>query len=101
MLAVLPADCRIDLDLMRCELGNEPIEMASEPEMDQLFPDCERGAMPPFGSLYHLATIVDETLAEDNRIVFEANSRREAIRMNYRDFAAIEHPRVGHFAQPC
>ena len=101
VLAVLPADRRIDLDRMRTELGGEQVEMACEPEMEQLFPDCESGAVPPFGSLYHLPTIVDASLTADDRIVFEAQCHDRAIRMNYRDFAALERPRIGHFAQPC
>ena len=99
VLAVLPATCQVDMEEMRQELGDERIEMATENEMDQLFPDCERGAIPPFGSMYHVPTVVDETLAEDERIVFEGQNHEEAIGMAYRDFEAIEHPRHGHFAR--
>lgn len=98
-LAVLPATHHVDLELARADLGEDRCEMASEEEMDRLFPDCERGAMPPFGSLYELPTIVDESLAEDEEIVFEAQTRQDAIRMAYRDYEAIEHPRHGHFAR--
>jgi Ala-tRNA(Pro) deacylase len=66
--------------------------------MDLLFPDCERGAIPPFGSLYRIPTVVDESLALDDEIVFEGQNHQEAIRMTYRDYAAVEHPRLGHFA---
>src|SRR5262245_24591100 len=55
-LAVLPATHRVDLTLLGHELGEEHVEMASEEEMDGLFPDCERGALPPFGSLYNVPT---------------------------------------------
>ncbi|HXG13308.1 MAG TPA: YbaK/EbsC family protein [Gemmataceae bacterium] len=98
-LAVLPATHRVNLEQVRQALGEEQVEMASEEEMDRLFPDCERGAMPPFGSLYHLPTIVDESLAEDEQIVFEAQNHEEAIRMAYRDYEALEQPRKAHFAQ--
>jgi Ala-tRNA(Pro) deacylase len=96
---VLPAPYRIDLTSIGREIGEENVEMASEEEIQQMFPDCEVGAMPPFGSLYHLPTYVDESLAEDNRIVFEAQCHEEAIRMNYRDYEELEHPVRGHFAQ--
>src|SRR5438552_623318 len=69
-LAVLPATHRVDLDRVRVDLGEEQVEMATEEEMDRLFPDCERGALPPFGSLYSLPTVVDEALAADEQIVF-------------------------------
>jgi Ala-tRNA(Pro) deacylase len=98
VLAVLPATHQVDLERLRQDLGGARIEMATEEEMDRVFPDCERGALPPFGSLYHLPTFVDESLAEDEQIVFEAQNHEEAIRMRYRDYEALEHPRMGHFA---
>src|SRR5262249_736121 len=98
VLAVLPATHSVDLAEMGRDLGAAEVEMASEQEIEQIFPDCERGAMPPFGSLYRLPTIVDETLTEDERIVFDAQSHQDAIRMAFRDYAALEHPRIGHFA---
>ena len=97
MLVVLPASCRIDLDQLRQELGEPEVELATEDEIEQLFSDCERGAMPPFGSLYHLPTVVDEALAQDE-IVFEGQDHEEAVKMAYEDFESIEHPRKGHFA---
>ena len=98
LLAVLPATHRVDLERLREDLGEDQVGLASETEMDLLFPDCERGAMPPFGSLYHLETLVDDSLAEDEEIVFEAQTHEDAIRMSYRDFETVEHPRHGHFA---
>jgi len=98
VLAVLPATHHVNLeDVGEC-LGEERVEMASEADMDKLFPDCERGAMPPFGSMYQLPTLVDDALAEDEEIVFEGQNHSEAIRMTYRDFEEVEHPRRGHFA---
>jgi Ala-tRNA(Pro) deacylase len=97
MLVVLPASCRIDMDHLRQELGEPEIELATEDEIEQLFADCERGAMPPFGSLYHLPTVMDESLAQDE-IVFEGQDHDEAVRMAYKDYETIEHPRMGHFA---
>jgi Ala-tRNA(Pro) deacylase len=99
VVAVLPATHRVDLERVRADLGEEQVEMACEEEMDQLFPDCERGALPPFGSLYQLPTVVDESLAQDEEIVFEAQNHEEAIRMAYRDFETLEHPRHGRFAE--
>jgi len=100
-LAVLPATHRIDFDRVRQALGEDSIEMASEQEIEHVFPDCERGAMPPFGSLYRVRTVVDEALAADERIVFDGQNHEEAIRIRFRDFAALEHPKIGQFARPC
>jgi Ala-tRNA(Pro) deacylase len=99
VMTVLPANQKVDLEQVRQCLGADWVELASEAEMDRLFPDCERGAIPPFGSLYHLPTVVDESLAADEQIVFEAQNHEEAIRMAYRDYEALEHPRKAHFAQ--
>jgi Ala-tRNA(Pro) deacylase len=98
LMAVLPATHKVDLEELRRELGEEQLELATEQDMDQLFPDCERGALPPFGSLYQMPTVVDESLAADEQIVFEGQNHEEAIRMAYRDYEAVEHPRMGHFA---
>lgn len=98
VLVVLPSIHQVDLERVRRELQAERVVMASEQEMAELFPDCEPGAIPPFGSLYHLTTLVDESLAEDDDIIFEANTHQQAIRMSYRDFQEQEHPRIGHFA---
>jgi Ala-tRNA(Pro) deacylase len=98
VLAVLPATHQVDLEQLRQDMGEPRMEMASEEDMERLFPDCERGALPPFGSLYHLPTLVDDSLAEDEQIVFEGQNHEEAIRMRYCDYEAMEHPRRGHFA---
>jgi len=97
VLAVLPATHQVDLERVRQDLG-EDVQMATEDEMERVFPDCERGAMPPFGSLYHVQTLVDESLAQDDQIVFENQNHEEAIRMSYQDYEALEHPRKGRFA---
>ena len=98
MLAVLPATHHIDLEQLRTDFGDERIALANEDEMDRLFPDCERGAVPPFGSLYQLPTLLDDSLAEDESIVFEGPDHEQAIRMSFQDYEALEHPRHAHFA---
>lgn len=98
MLAVLPATHQIDLEQLRDDLGDPRIELAAEEEMDRLFPDCERGAVPPFGSLYQVPTIMDDSLVGDESIVFEGPDHEQAIRMSLHDYEAVEHPRHGRFA---
>lgn len=97
VLVVVPANRFVDLQRIREWLGNVPVEMASEDEMDQLFPNCERGAIPPFGSVYHIDTLVDDTLAQDEQIVFQAGTHEDAIRMTYHDYEVVEHPLRGDF----
>lgn len=96
-LAVLPASHRIDLRLLR-EAAHSTVALASEEEFKGAFPGCETGAMPPFGSLYGLQVLVDETVTHDREIVFNAGSHTELIRLAYEDFARLEGPKVLKFS---
>ena len=98
ILAVLPAPHHVRLDQLGAEVG-KPLRLATEQEFSSLFPDCEPGAMPPFGSLYNLPAYVDESLAADEAIVFNAGTHRDAIRMWYDDFVRVAKPQVCSFAQ--
>ncbi len=98
VLAILPATCRLDLDRARQATGAQILELADEPDFVKLFPDCELGALPPFGSQFGIKTLVDKALTRDDEIVFEGNTLRESIRMKYRDFAELEKPIVASFA---
>lgn len=94
VMAVLPATRHVNFEKARAALQAGPVMLADEAEFTRLFPDCERGALPPFGSQYGLTTMVDETLTRDEEIVFEANTHHEAILMRYSDYAELEQPQV-------
>jgi Ala-tRNA(Pro) deacylase len=94
IVAVLPATSMIDFAMASRNLGDTELALATEIEMADICPDCEIGALPPFGSHYGLKTLVDESLAADEWIVFEGNSHTEAIRMKFADFCDLEHPLV-------
>jgi Ala-tRNA(Pro) deacylase len=96
--AVVPADRVVDLDRLLLLTGSRTIRLAREDELDWLFPECESGAMPPFGPLYHQAVFVDESLASEPRIAFHAGTHRDAVSMRYMDFEHLIHPTVGYFA---
>ncbi len=97
-LAVVPASHRIDLRLLQAATGVAKAMLASEEEFKDAFPGCETGAMPPFGSLYGLPVLVDETVTHDREIVFNAGSHTELIRLAYEDFARLEGPKVLRFS---
>ena len=97
-MAVLPASRHIDFELLREAVGARTVGLASEREFKGLFPECEVGAMPPFGNLYGLKTYVADALAEDDTIAFNAGTHTELIRMPYRDFARLVNPMVLEFA---
>lgn len=96
-LAVVRAQDKVDVGLVGGLLGGQ-VRLATEQEFRDAFPDCELGAMPPLGNLYNVATLVDEELAKDDNIVFNAGTHTEAIRMTYADFAAHAKPRVGRIS---
>jgi Ala-tRNA(Pro) deacylase len=98
VLTVLPATHRVDPDRLAEILGVSRVQIASEDEVERVFADCERGALPPFGRLYGLTTVVDASLAGVSEIVFLGNSRHEGVRMSYRDYEAVEGPIRARFA---
>jgi Ala-tRNA(Pro) deacylase len=97
ILAVLPAYLMVDLEALRALADARHIRFASEPELATLYPDCEPGAMPPFGDLYLQRVFVDRNLVGEMRMVFNAGTHTDAIEMHYNDFAEITHPVVGAF----
>jgi len=97
ILAVLPGSRHVKLDKLAAAIG-KPVRLASEAEFASLFPDCELGAMPPFGALYNLPVYVDESLAKDAEVVFNAGTHHDAVRMRYDDFVRLARPKVCTFA---
>ena len=97
ILAVLPGPRHVKLHKLGAEL-RKPVRLASEQEFITRFPDCEVGAMPPIGSVYNLPVYVDESLADDQEIVFNAGTHHDAIRMRYGDFVRLVKPKVCSFA---
>lgn len=96
-LAVLSASYQVDLDRFATAAG-EPVRLATEDRIRDLFPDCEPGAVPPFGRLYDVPTYVDQAMAEEKEIVFPAGNHSNAVRMSYPDFERLTKPEVRSFA---
>lgn len=97
-LAVVPADAIVNLRALGIYLNDPRVRLATEPEMAQLFRECEVGAMPPFGNLFNLPVIVDIGVAEQEFIAFNAGTHRDVIHMSYADFSRLVDPGVGQFA---
>jgi len=93
-MVVLPANHKVDFELIEKDLGVKNAELASEDEFRGLFPECEVGAMPPFGNLYDMAVYIEEDLTQGNRIAFNAGSHTEVIRVPYDDFERLVKPKV-------
>ena len=97
-MAVLPASYTVDFDLLKKAAEASSVELASEAEFENMFPDCEVGAMPPFGNLYGMDVFVAASLAEDEEIAFNAGSHKELIRLSYKDFERLVAPKVLKFS---
>jgi Ala-tRNA(Pro) deacylase len=98
LLAVLPATHQIDTALL-AHLFNGPVRLATACEMARVFRDCEWGVVPPFGTLYGLDTLLDDSISPDALMVFETHTHVEAIRLRCRDFESLERPRRLAFAR--
>lgn len=98
VMVMLPASCKLDLNKFREAVGAKKVRLESEQEFAPLFPDCEKGAMPPFGELYHLPLFADKSIAENDQIVFNGGSHHESIRMRYQDYEKTAHPRLVELA---
>ena len=92
-MVVLPANRKLVLADLREMLETEQIKLATEEEFTGRFPDCELGAMPPFGNLYDMPVYVAASLAEELEIAFNAGTHTEAIKMAYADFEQLVHPK--------
>lgn len=96
-MLVVPADTRVDLVRLADVIGAREICLADEREFVPLFPDCEPGAMPPFGNLYGLPVYLDRDLAEGETIMFQAGTHRDAIMMRSEDFIRLARPFITSF----
>lgn len=97
--AVVPAPSIVNLDRLLDLAGGKMIRLADEGELRSLFPECEVGAMPPFGPLYGQTVYVDAELAMEPEIAFNAGTHRDAIAMRWNDFVKMVNPIVGTFAE--
>jgi Ala-tRNA(Pro) deacylase len=83
---------------LQAATGARTVSLAKEKEFSHRFPECEIGAMPPFGNLYEMPVLVDEILTQDKEIAFNAGSHRELIRLAYEDFARLVKPTILKFS---
>ena len=99
-MAVVPADEFVDLAKVARLLGETGIRLANEAELAELFPDCELGAMPPFGNHYGMRVIVDPAVACREFIAFNLGTHRDTVRMSYADFERLASPAFASIAVP-
>jgi Ala-tRNA(Pro) deacylase len=98
-MVVMPAAYRTDLARLSRALDGVRVELAAENEFRDAFPDCELGAMPPFGNLYGVPVYADTRLAGQEEIAFNAGTHTDLVRMPYEEFERLASPRMLHLAQ--
>jgi Ala-tRNA(Pro) deacylase len=100
LMAVLPANARVDLEEIREAFGSRHLRLATERELNELFPECDLGAMPPFGNgtLFEIPVYVDSSMGGPE-IFFNAGTHRDVVQMSMRDWMRIVRPVAIDFAR--
>lgn len=93
-MAVIPANEWISLEALRQAAGARSASLAGEHEFRDRFPECEVGAMPPFGNLYGMDVYAADTLSHEHDIAFHAGNHDEMVRMGWSDYERLVHPRI-------
>jgi len=93
-MAVVSASQLVDLAFLKTATGARNVELATESEFKERFPDCEVGAMPPFGNLYGMPVYAEQSLSNDKEIAFNAGSHRELVRLAWEDFEKLVQPKL-------
>ncbi len=99
VMVVLPASNRIHFGKLQALLKANSLRLATEDEFRDIFPDCELGAMPPFGNLYHVEVWVDDAMREHPNLLFNAGTHLETIEMSFMDFEKLVQPKIGTFSE--
>ncbi len=99
-MAVLPADCQLDMKELRSALNAPHARLATEEEIERLFPGCELGAMPPVGGLFGLPVYVESGMAADATVAFNGGTHRDVIHMRFQDYQALVNPAFIPMAKP-
>jgi len=93
-MAVVSASQRVDMEVLKAATGAPTVELATESEFKERFPDCEVGAMPPFGNLYGMTVYAEDGLSKDKEIAFNAGSHHELVRMAWADYEKLVQPKL-------
>jgi len=100
LMCVVRANDTLDLNLLKAQLNELNISLAMEQEFGKIFPDCEVGAMPPFGNLYEMPVYVCDHLTKDENIYFNAGNHSEVIKLAYSTYDRLVHPKIVHMTNP-
>ncbi len=92
VMLVVPTPEQVDFKRVARLLDAQSAVAAHENEFKSRFPDCEPGAMPPFGNLYHMPTYIDEALTRTSKLVFQAGTHRDTLKLATEDYLRLAKP---------
>src|SRR5262245_30229365 len=98
-MGVIPGSRKIDLNTVKASLDAREVKLATEENFISRFPECEIGAMPPFGNLFGLPVVVDPTLEKDEHVYFNAGNHVQTVRLAYKDFVLLVNPQVARLVK--
>jgi Ala-tRNA(Pro) deacylase len=99
IMGVIPGSRKINLNTAKTSLAAKEVRLATENEFISRFPECEIGAMPPFGNLFEVSVVVDPALEKDEYIYFNAGNHVQTVRLKYADFAQLVRPQVARLVE--
>jgi Ala-tRNA(Pro) deacylase len=88
LLALLPASCRLSLSAIEDQL-HRSLELASERELEEMFPDCEIGAVPPIGEAYNIPMLVDDSLLRLPDVYLEGGDHEGLVHVTRESFQIL------------
>jgi Ala-tRNA(Pro) deacylase len=97
---VIPASRKVQLERVGKAVGAKDVRLASEPEIEKYFTDCEVGAVPPLRHWKNVDVLMDPSMKVDGDIVFQAGTHEEAVRLNFKDWFDLVKPQMASFSQP-
>lgn len=99
LMCVLPAIHLVDFDKLQSVSGFQNLELASEVEVEKLFPDYEKGAEPPFGHLYGLQVFIDSLIEDSEFICFNAGTHTDMVKMKTTDYLRLANGKSASFGK--
>ncbi len=100
-MVVLPASYRVDFEKLQETVGAKKVRLASETEFIDSFPECEVGAIPPFGNLYGMKVYVAASIVEDEDFLFNAGSHTELMKLPFKTYEDLVKPQVVRMSFKC
>jgi Ala-tRNA(Pro) deacylase len=101
VMAVVPADARVNVDALARMLGREALHLSDEQRISEMFSDCDLGAVPAIGMAWGMETVIEEDLDGSPDIYFEAGDHEMLLRMSREQFRdMMRGVRRGHFCRP-